>query len=142
MLNKTPKQANVRFGGLATKPVHIYEYKPDVIRFAYKGLVIERRGSVYQITPPKLKGFDMTLCDGTYTDARSLLNALNQAFVSVDVERQEELRALNVNYLCPYCKGATLIQKKDQRNDMITCPLCDHHAHYTHYERYNDNNLL
>lgn len=142
MLIKTPKKANYRFGGQADRPARIYEYKPEVIRFAYKGLIIERRGSIYQIVPPKLRGFDMSLCDGTYTDARSLLNALNQAFESVDVERQGELRVLHVNYLCPYCKGATLIQKKDQRNSMTTCPLCEHHAHFSHFEQFKDDVLL
>ena len=58
-LIKTPKAANYKFGGQADKPVRFHEYKSEITRFSYKGIVIERKGSSYRITPPKLKGFDM-----------------------------------------------------------------------------------
>lgn len=141
-LIKTPLAANYKFGGQADRPVRIYEYKPEAIRFAYKGLIIERRGSTYRVTPPKLKGFDMALCDSSYTDARSLLRALELALLDVDIERQEELRSLHTNFRCDWCKGVTLIQKKDQRGEMITCPLCGHHAHYSYFEAFNDSSIL
>ncbi len=60
LINK-PKVANYKFGGQADKPVRTHEYKPDVFKFSYKGVIIERKGSSYRITPPKLKGFDMAL---------------------------------------------------------------------------------
>lgn len=137
-LIKTPKAANYKFGGQADKPVRTHEYKPDVTRFSYKGIVIERKGSSYRITPPKLKGFDMALCAGVYTDTRSLQGALDLALLNVDSERQEELRALNINYHCPACKGVTLIQKKDWRDERISCPLCARHSHYSYYEAVKD----
>ncbi|QQA60868.1 hypothetical protein JC965_24210 [Aeromonas caviae] len=95
-LIKTPKAANYKFGGQADKPVRFHEYKSEITRFSYKGVVIERNKNTYRITPPKLKGFDMALCDGVYTDTRSLQGALDLALLNVDSERQEELRALNI----------------------------------------------
>ncbi len=44
-LIKTPKAANYKFGGQADKPVRFHEYKSEITRFSYKGIVIERKGS-------------------------------------------------------------------------------------------------
>ena len=137
-LIKKPKIANHKFGGQADKPVRFHEYKSEITRFSYKGVVIERNKNTYRITPPKLKGFDMALCDGVYTDTRSLQGALDLAFLNVDSERQEELRALNINHRCPACKGVTLIQKRDWQEERISCPLCARHSHYSYYEAVKD----
>lgn len=65
--------------------------------FAYKGLVIDKRNSVYRVRDVKLEGFSVHLVSGLFNDSRYLRNTIDVGLAESSPEKLERLRQRNRN---------------------------------------------
>lgn len=108
-------------GGTTKKhvpPTFMSSTNPDggYALFAYKGIVIERRGGSWRVARQiKLSGFPahyLKMMEGDFNSGTVLKNHLEVAFLEVDPERHKELREKVNNWQCPHCRERRLLERK------------------------------
>jgi len=124
-MNRFGSEIKARFGGRAEPSSSPYTRPTnELFRYAYKGIVIEKKQGIARVIPPKLSGFDDERVRGVFTDNQSLGFCLLLALANASKERQAELRERYRNFLCPDCGLPTVIYKTDYEADRIRCPRC------------------
>lgn len=98
--------------------------------FAYKGLVIDKRNSVYRVRDVKLEGFPVHLVSGVFNDARYLRNTIDVGLAESSPEKLERLRQRNRNVKCGGCNTPFLFRRDTLiphlEGYIVSCPFCYH----------------
>lgn len=113
--------------------------------FAYKGLVIEKRNSVYRVRDVKLEGFPVQLVTGVFNDSRYLRNTIEVGLAQSSPEKLERLRKRNKNVKCGDCRTPYLFRRDalipHLDGFVITCPFCFHEEFEDRLEWATDENF-
>lgn len=96
--------------------------------FAYKGLVIEKRNSMYRVRDVKLEGFPVESVAGVFNDSRYLRNTIDIGLALSSPEKLQRLRERNRNVKCSGC-GTPFLFRRDALiphldGYVISCPFC------------------
>ncbi|ORJ26205.1 hypothetical protein O1V64_11875 [Rouxiella badensis] len=108
-----------------TKPFNTHDGR---MSFAYKGLVIDKRNSLYSVRDVKLEGFPVHLVEGVFNDSRMLRIAIDGGLLTASPEKLERLRERNKNVSCGGC-GTPFLFRRNMLIDylggkIIQCPYC------------------
>lgn len=96
--------------------------------FAYKGLVIEKRNSMYHVRDVKLEGFPVESVAGVFNDSRYLRNTIDIGLALSSPDKLQRLRERNRNVKCSGC-GTPFLFRRDALiphlgGYVISCPFC------------------
>ena len=98
--------------------------------FSYKGLVIVKRNSLYQVRDVKLEGFPVQSISGIYNDSRALRTTIDIGLAQSSPDKLEALRMRNRNVKCGDCNTPFLFRREmlidHQGWQVISCPYCSH----------------
>lgn len=100
------------------------------ITFSYKGVVIDRKESLYKIRSVKLEGFVDTHVQGVFNSASKLRDAIDYALACVNPDKHTALREKNQNVQCEHCGAAFLLRagmlSPHLDGQVLNCPCCAH----------------
>ncbi|NKG29672.1 hypothetical protein FVB43_06410 [Erwinia rhapontici] len=98
--------------------------------FAYKGLVIEKRNSLYKVRDVKLEGFPVASVAGIFNNSQTLRSVIEAGLCQSSVSKLARLRERNRNVKCNDC-GTPFLFRREQLEDylegkILQCPYCYH----------------
>ncbi|WP_145032408.1 hypothetical protein [Pantoea ananatis] len=147
-------KVNTHFGG-TVKPSRYSEEEQakwrgwnsheGAMTFAYKGLVIEKRNTLYRVRDVKLEGFPVHLVSGVFNDSRYLRNVIDSGLTQSSPEKLERLRERNRNVKCGDC-GTPFLFRRDALiphlgGYIVSCPFCYHEEFEDRLEWATDENF-